>query len=120
MKQSKKQECREYLGNRGIDESILKCDKFKDIWFIVFKHTPNEVEISQQAICYEAFDHIPIENMKWTQSFYKKIKREIKEFHKKGTSERTSDSMLVSSFSLSLARSEELGFCWKLLFITLI
>ena len=81
MKQSKKQECREYLGNRGIDNPILKCDKFENIWFIVFKHTSNEVEISQQAICYEAFDHIPIKDMKWTQSFYKTIKKEIEIFH---------------------------------------
>ena len=45
MTNKQKQKCIEYLGNRGIDEPILKCDKFKDIWFIVFKHTPNEVEI---------------------------------------------------------------------------
>ena len=81
MKQATKQKCREYLGNRGIDDPILKCDKFEDIWFIVFKHTSNEVEISQQAIYYEAFNHIPIESMKWNKSFYKTIKKEIEEFY---------------------------------------
>ena len=81
MTNKQKQKCIEYLGNRGIDDPILKCDKFKDIWFIVFKHTPNEVEISQQAICYEPFNHIPIKSMKWTQSFYKTTKKEIEEFY---------------------------------------
>ena len=82
MKQAIIKECEHYIGNRGIDSPIKKCDKFENIWFIVFKEYPNEVEISQQALCYEAFDHIPIKNMQWTQSFYKKIKRKIKEFYK--------------------------------------
>ena len=31
MKQSKKQECEHYIGNRGIDSPIKKCDKYENI-----------------------------------------------------------------------------------------
>ena len=43
MKQAIIKECEHYIGNRGIDSPIKKCDKFENIWFIVFKEYPNEV-----------------------------------------------------------------------------
>jgi len=72
-----KKQCEQYLGNRGVDQAIKRCAKYENMWFILFKEYPKEVEISFNSYCYECYDDIPIDKMKWNKSFYKTIKQEI-------------------------------------------
>ncbi len=69
--------CQEYLGNRGVYQSIKRCAKYKNMWFIVFKDYPSDVEISFNSYCYECYDEIDINKMKWNKSFYQSIKDKI-------------------------------------------
>ena len=41
--------CEHYLGNRGITDEVKKCAEYKNLWFIVFKDYPEEVEIFLKA-----------------------------------------------------------------------
>ena len=73
-----KQECTEYLGERGIFRDIKRCKKFKNLWFIVFKDYPEDVEISFiGSIIYECYDEIHISLMKWNILFYQKTYLEL-------------------------------------------
>ena len=78
MKQSKKQECEHYIGNRGIDGPIKKCTEYKNLWFIVFNDYPEDVEVSVKNICYECYTEIPTKDMKWNNSYFEKIKQRLK------------------------------------------
>ena len=72
-----KKECYQYLGNRGVYQSIKRCAKYNNMWFIVFNEYPNDVEISFNSYCYECYDEIPTNKMKWNKSFYQSIKDKI-------------------------------------------
>ena len=78
MKQSIIKECEHYIGNRGIDRPIKKCAEYKNLWFIVFKDYPKDIEVSVKALCYECYTEIPINNMKWNNSYFEKIKQQLK------------------------------------------
>jgi hypothetical protein len=74
-----KKMCEDYLGNRGIyHRSIKKCDIYKNMWFIIFNDYPEDVEISFITYCYECYDEIPSNKMKWNKSFYQSIYQSIK------------------------------------------
>ena len=76
--------CQNYLGNRGEARSIKKCAKYNNLWFIVFKDYPKEVEISfSNNFCYECYTEISVDNMKWNKSFYKTIEEKINNDRKK-------------------------------------
>jgi hypothetical protein len=80
MKGSKtmiKKQCQEYLGNRGIYQDIKRCAKYKNMWFIVFKEYPQDVEVSFNSYCYECYTDIPVNNMKWNKAFYETINQKI-------------------------------------------
>tara|TARA_R110000737_G_scaffold71472_1_gene99938 strand:+ start:266 stop:496 length:231 start_codon:yes stop_codon:yes gene_type:complete len=72
-----KKKCVEYLGHRGVDREIKKCFEYKNLWFIIFKEYPAEVEVSVKALCYECYTEIPTKDMKWNKSNYEKIKNKI-------------------------------------------
>ena len=80
MKQSKiKEVCEHYLGNRGIyDREIKKCAEYNNLWFIVFKDYPEDVEVSVKALCYECYDEIPTKDIKWNNAYFEKIKQQLK------------------------------------------
>jgi len=69
--------CENYLGDRGITDEIKRCAEYEDIWFIVFKDYPEEVEVSFKSMFYECYDDIPINKMKWNKSNYKKIRQQL-------------------------------------------
>ena len=69
--------CEHYLGDRGITDEIKKCAEYKDLWFIVFKDYPEEVEISFKGMIYECCDDIPIKEMKWNKPYYEKIRTQL-------------------------------------------
>jgi len=72
-----KKQCEQYLGNRGIDLPVKRCAKYKNMWFIVFKDYPKDVEISFNSYCYECYEDISIDVMKWNKSFYETLKQKI-------------------------------------------
>ena len=72
-----------YLGERGMDRPVKRYKEYKNLWFIIFKDYPNDVEVSTKSWCYECFDEIPIKEMKWNKSFFEKIKKRIDNFYKK-------------------------------------
>ena len=72
-KQDIKKDCINYLGDRGIIREIKKCDIYKDMYFIIFKDYPNDVEISFMTWCYEPYDEIPSNKMIWNKENYEKI-----------------------------------------------
>jgi hypothetical protein len=83
-----KKACESYLGNRGIyHRSIKRCGNYKDMWFIIFNDYPKDVEISFITNCYECYDEIPSNEMKWNKSFYQSIYQSI---NNKINEERTS------------------------------
>jgi hypothetical protein len=69
--------CENYLGDRGIVDDVKRCAEYKDLWFIVFKHNPEEVEISFKSMCYECYDDIPINKMIWNKSNYEKVRKQL-------------------------------------------
>ena len=79
-----KKQCEQYLGNRGVDQAIKRCAKYENMWFILFKEYPKEVEISfSNNFCYECYTEISVDNMKWNKSFYKTIEEKINNERKK-------------------------------------
>ena len=73
-----KKACESYLGNRGEMRTIKKCSKYNNLWFIVFKDYPEDVEISfSNNSYYECYDEIPSNKMKWNKSFYQSIYQSI-------------------------------------------
>ena len=74
-----KQKCINYLGNRGIDRPIKRCQEYKDLWFIVFKDYPEDVEVSFKSNIYECYDEIPTKEMKWNKSFYEKKWKDLQD-----------------------------------------
>jgi hypothetical protein len=72
-----KNRCLNYLGNRGIDREIKKCAEYKDLWFVVFKDYPEDVEVSFKSMCYECYDEIPTNKMVWNKSNYEKIRKQL-------------------------------------------
>ena len=47
------------------------------MWFIIFNDYPKDVEISFITNCYECYDEIPSNEMKWNKSFYQSIYQSI-------------------------------------------
>tara|TARA_R110000824_G_scaffold61978_1_gene164414 strand:+ start:109 stop:345 length:237 start_codon:yes stop_codon:yes gene_type:complete len=74
-----KQKCIHYLGERGIDSEIKRCAEYKNLWFIIFNEYPEDVEVSFKCDIYECYDEIPISLMKWNNSHYEKIYKELSE-----------------------------------------
>tara|TARA_R110000823_G_C15646029_1_gene470422 strand:+ start:335 stop:574 length:240 start_codon:yes stop_codon:yes gene_type:complete len=72
-KQDIKKDCINYLGDRGITRDIKKCDIYKDMYFIIFKDYPDDVETSFITNYYEPYDEIPSNEMIWNKENYKKI-----------------------------------------------
>jgi hypothetical protein len=73
-----KKACESYLGNRGEMRTIKKCSKYNNLWFIVFKDYPEDVEISfSNNSYYECYDQISIKDMQWNESYYKTIEERI-------------------------------------------
>ena len=64
---------------KGLAEMLVRRWSEKGVEAIVeiAKEYPKEVEISFNSYCYECYDDIPIDKMKWNKSFYKTIKQEI-------------------------------------------
>ena len=60
-----KKKCVWYLGDRGIDRQIKRCAEYKNMWFIVFKDYPEDVEVSFKSDIYECYDEIPTKKMLW-------------------------------------------------------
>ena len=69
-----KKNCQNYLGNRGICEDVKKCAYYDGVWFIVFAHAPEDVEVSKACSCYECCDIHSAKGFAWTPANFKKIK----------------------------------------------
>ena len=69
-----KKTCQNYLGDRGIFQSVKKCAYYDGVWFIVFKDAPEDVEISKACWCYECWDIQSSKGFAWCPANYKKIK----------------------------------------------
>jgi hypothetical protein len=73
-----KKACESYLGNRGETRTIKKCSKYNNLWFIVFRDYPEDVEISfSNNSYYECYDEISTKDMQWNESYYKTIEERI-------------------------------------------
>jgi hypothetical protein len=79
-----KEKCVWYLGDRGIDRQIKRCDEYKNMWFIVFKDYPEDVEVSFKSDIYECYDEISTTKMKWNKSNYEKIRKQLNILSVKG------------------------------------
>lgn len=71
-----KQECEQYLGNRGIYQPVKRCAKYDRLWFILFEDD-NEVEVSFSGWCYECWTLIKTPKMKWNKAFYAEVLADI-------------------------------------------
>lgn len=73
-----KKQCTQYLGNRGVDTEIKRCAKYNNLWFIVFKDYPKDVEISfSNNSHYECYTDMKIDEMKWNKNHLKTIEERI-------------------------------------------
>ena len=70
-----KKKCVWYLGDRGIDRQIKRCAEYKNMWFIVFKDYPEDVEVSFKSDIYECYDEIPTKKMVWNKTNYEKVRK---------------------------------------------
>jgi hypothetical protein len=71
-----KQECEQYLGNRGIYQPVKRCAKYDCLWFILFEDD-TEVEVGIVGWCYECWTLIKTPKMKWNKSFYAEVLADI-------------------------------------------
>ena len=72
-----KKSCQNYLGNRGICQSVKKCAYYDGVWFIVFDDAPEDVEISKAGSCYEAWEIQSSKGFVWWPANFKKIKASL-------------------------------------------
>ena len=72
--ETEKKICERYLGNRGIDQDILRCAYHDGLWFIVFTDAPDDIEVSKAGGCYECWDMIPRKGFRWTHKNFQAIK----------------------------------------------
>jgi len=72
-----KKNCQRYLGNRGVFEDVKKCAHFDGLWFIVFSHSPEDVEVSKACSCYECWEIHPSKGFAWTAANFKEIKADL-------------------------------------------
>jgi hypothetical protein len=72
-----KQQCEQYLGNRGIYQPVKRCAQYENLWFILFEDDDNEVEVSFAGWCYECYDLIRTNKMKWNKAFYAEVKKDL-------------------------------------------
>ena len=65
--------CQNYLGNRGISDEVKRCAYHKGVWFIVFEHSPGDVELSIESYCYECWEILPSKGFAWNKANLQRI-----------------------------------------------
>jgi len=70
--------CQNYLGNRGISDGVKRCSFYDGVWFIVFKHSPGDLELSRLSFTYEAWEIIPAKGFAWNKANFQRIAEGMK------------------------------------------
>jgi hypothetical protein len=65
--------CRNYLGNRGISDEVKRCAYHDGVWFIVFEHSPDDLELSRLSFTYEAWEILPSKGFAWNKANLQRI-----------------------------------------------
>ena len=72
-----KEKCKQYLGNRGVNDRVKRAAFFDGLWFIIFADYPEEVEVCFSCYCYEPYTSYPAKGFDWSKGNLAKIKAKL-------------------------------------------